>query len=216
MKSGKQEAFSEWTKASRLSKSDERKVRHPMGRMGWSGRVRGMKITIVGRKVNLRNNFKELAERKLSKFNRIFDEDAEATVTVTVERNRQTVEITIKQRGMIYRAEETSMEMNEALDHVISALGRQIRRNKTRLEKAKKVSPDIDFPDALYDEPDEEIQVARVKHFNVKVMTPEEAILQMNMLGHQFFLFRDDATGEINVVYRRKNGDYGLLVPESK
>lgn len=216
MKSGKQEAFSEWTKASRLSKSDERKVRRPMGRMSWSGRVRGMKITIVGRKVNLRNNFKELAERKLSKFNRIFDEDAEATVTVTVERNRQTVEITIKQRGMIYRAEETSMEMNEALDHVISALGRQIRRNKTRLEKAKKVSPDIDFPDALYDEPDEEIQVARVKHFNVKVMTPEEAILQMNMLGHQFFLFRDDATGEINVVYRRKNGDYGLLVPESK
>ena len=82
-----------------------------------------MKITIVGRKVNLRNNFKELAERKLSKFNRIFDEDAEATVTVTVERNRQTVEITIKQRGMIYRAEETCMEMNEALDHVISALG---------------------------------------------------------------------------------------------
>ena len=78
------------------------------------------------------------------------------------------------------------------------------------------MSPDIDFPDALYDEPDEEIQVARVKHFNVKVMTPEEAILQMNMLGHQFFLFRDDATGEINVVYRRKNGDYGLLVPESK
>lgn len=136
MKSGKQEAFSEWTKASRLSKSDERKVRRPMGRMGWSGRVRGMKITIVGRKVNLRNNFKELAERKLSKFNRIFDEDAEATVTVTVERNRQTVEITIKQRGMIYRAEGTSMEMNEALDHVISALGRQIRRNKTRLEKA--------------------------------------------------------------------------------
>lgn len=216
MKSGKQEAFSEWTKASRLSKSDERKVRLPVGEIGQRGRVHGMKITIVGRKVNLRNNFKELAERKLSKFNRIFDEDAEATVTVTVERNRQTVEITIKQRGMIYRAEETCMEMNEALDHVISALGRQIRRNKTRLEKAKKVSPDIDFPDALYDEPDEEIQVSRVKRFTVKVMTPEEAILQMNMLGHQFFMFRDDDSGEINVVYRRKDGDYGLLVPEGK
>lgn len=186
-----------------------------MGSFG-RGRVHGMKITIVGRKVNLRNNFKELAERKLSKFNRIFDEDAEATVTVTVERNRQTVEITIKQRGMIYRAEETSLEMNEALDHVIAALGRQIRRNKTRLERAKKVGAEIDFPDALYDEPDEEIQVARVKHFFVKVMTPEEAILQMNMLGHQFFMFRDDQSGEINVVYRRKEGDYGLLVPEGK
>ena len=216
MKSGKQEAFSEWTKASRLSKSDERKVRRPMGRMGWSGRVRGMKITIVGRKVNLRNNFKELAERKLSKFNRIFDEDAEATVTVTVERNRQTVEITIKQRGMIYRAEETSLEMNEALDHVISALGRQIRRNKTKLERAKKVAPDVDLPDELYEEPDEEYHVVRTKRFFVRVMTPEEAILQMNLLDHEFFMFRDDESGEINVVYRRKDGDYGLLVPEGK
>ena len=188
----------------------------PVGSMGRADGCLVMKITIVGRKVNLRNNFKELAERKLSKFNRIFDEDAEATVTVTVERNRQTVEITIKQRGMIYRAEETSLEMNEALDHVIAALGRQIRRNKTRLEKAKKVDPNIDFPDALYDEPDEEIHVVRTKSFYVKVMTPEEAILQMNMLGHQFFMFRDDSTGEINVVYRRKDGDYGLLVPESK
>ena len=175
-----------------------------------------MKITIVGRKVNLKNHFKDLAEKKLSKFDRIFDEDAEATVTVTVERNRQTVEITIKQRGMIYRAEETSLEMNEALDHVISALGRQIRRNKTKLERAKKVAPDIDFPDALYEEPDEEYHVVRTKRFFVRVMTPEEAILQMNLLDHEFFMFRDDESGEINVVYRRKDGDYGLLVPESK
>ena len=162
-----------------------------------------MKITIVGRKVNLKNHFKELAEKKLSKFDRIFDEDAEATVTVTVERNRQTVEITIKQRGMIYRAEETS-------------LGRQIRRNKTKLERAKKVAPDVDLPDELYEEPDEEYHVVRTKRFFVRVMTPEEAILQMNLLDHEFFMFRDDESGEINVVYRRKDGDYGLLVPEGK
>ncbi|RKJ40756.1 ribosome-associated translation inhibitor RaiA [Acutalibacter sp. 1XD8-33] len=175
-----------------------------------------MKITIIGRKVNLRNNFKELAEKKLAKFDRIFDEDAEATVTVTVERNRQTVEITIRQRGMICRAEETAQDMNEALDHVIAALGRQMRRNKTRLEKAKKVDPGLEFSDDYYDEPDEELQVVRTKRFAVKVMTPEEAIMQMNMLNHEFFMFRDDQTGEINVVYRRKNGDYGLLVPEEK
>ena len=175
-----------------------------------------MKITIIGRKVNLRNNFKELAEKKLAKFDRIFDEDAEATVTVTVERNRQTVEITIRQRGMICRAEDTSLDMNEALDHVIAALGRQMRRNKTRLEKAKKVDPGLEFSDDYYDEPDEELQVVRTKRFAVKVMTPEEAIMQMNMLNHEFFMFRDDQTGEINVVYRRKNGDYGLLVPEEK
>ena len=93
-----------------------------------------MKITIIGRKVTLRDNFKELATRKLMRFDRIFDEDAEANVTVTVERNRQTVEITIRQPGMICRAEETAAEMNDALDKVISALGRQIRKNKTRLE----------------------------------------------------------------------------------
>ena len=174
-----------------------------------------MKITIVGRKVNLRDNFKELAEKKLSKFDRIFDEDAEATVTVTVERNRQTVEITIKQRGMIYRAEETTQEMNEALDHVVAALGKQIRRNKTKLERTKKMQP-VELTDTYYDEPDEEYQLVRIKRFFVKVMTPEEAILQMNLLGHEFFMFRDDVSGEINVVYRRKDGDYGLLVPDIK
>ena len=174
-----------------------------------------MKITIVGRKVNLRDNFKELAEKKLSKFDRIFDEDAEATVTVTVERNRQTVEITIKQRGMIYRAEETTQEMNEALDHVVAALGKQIRRNKTKLERTKKMQP-VELTDTYYDEPDEEYQLVRTKRFFVKVMTPEESILQMNLLGHEFFMFRDDVSGEINVVYRRKDGDYGLLVPDIK
>ena len=174
-----------------------------------------MKINVVGRKVTLRNNFKEMAERKLQKFDRIFDEDAEATVTATVERNSQTVEITIRQRGMIYRAEDTAGEMNEALDNALAAMGRQIRRNKTRLEKARKVSPGVELAeDYYYDEPDEELDVVRTKRFFVEVMTPEEAILQMNMMGHGFFLFRDDESGQINVVYRRKNGDYGLLIPE--
>jgi len=175
-----------------------------------------MKINVIGRKVSLRNNFKEMAERKLSKFDRIFDEDAEATVTATVERNCQRVEITIRQRGMIYRAEDTANEMNEALDHAISALGRQIRRNKTRLEKAKKMAPGIEFSeDYYYDEPDESLDVVRTKRFFVEVMTPEEAILQMNMMNHEFFLFRDDESGEINVVYSRKDGAYGLLVPDA-
>ena len=172
-----------------------------------------MKITIIGRKVNLRNNFKELAEKKLAKFDRIFDEDAEAVVTVTVERNRQTVEITIRQRGAIFRAEDTALDMNEALDHVVSALGRQMRRNKTRLERAKKVDAGMEFADVYYDEPEEELQVVRTKRFSVKVMTPEEAIMQMNMLDHEFFMFRNGETGEINVVYRRKDGNYGLLEP---
>lgn len=176
-----------------------------------------MKINVIGRKVNLRSNFKELVERKLAKFDRIFDEDAEAVVTVTVEKNRQTVEITIKQRGMIYRAESTAMEMNEAVDNVVSALGRQIRRNKTRLEKAKKMSPAPELTEnSYYDEPDEELDVVRTKKFFVEVMTPEEAILQMNLMGHEFFLFRSDDSGEVHVVYKRRDGGYGLLIPEDK
>ena len=115
---------------------------------------------------------------------------------------------------MIYRSEETSLEMNEALDHVISALGRQIRRNKTKLERAKKVAPDIDFPDALYEEPDEEYHVVRTKRFFVRVMTPEEAILQMNLLDHSFFVFRSSEDDSLSIVYRRKNGGYGLIVTD--
>lgn len=171
-----------------------------------------MNIKIIGRKVNLRDNFKVLVEKKLSKFERIFDPDADATVTVTLEKNRQTVEITIKQRGMIYRAEATSLEMNEALDLVVSKLGRQIRKNKTKLENAKKVNL-FELTDEYYEEPEEEFSVVKTKKFFVKTMNVEEAILQMNLLEHEFFMFRDEESGEICVVYRRKDGNYGLLEP---
>lgn len=171
-----------------------------------------MNIKIVGRKVNLRDNFKNLAEKKLSKFEKIFDENAEAVVTVTLARNHQTVEITVNQRGVFYRAESTAMEMNDALDIAISKLGKQIRKNKTKLENSKKMKVQ-EFEEVYYDEPEDEFTVSRVKRFSVKVMTVDEAILQMNLLGHEFFLFRNDENGEINVVYKRKDGDYGLLDP---
>lgn len=176
-----------------------------------------MKISITGRKVNLRDNFKELATKKLSRFDRIFDEDAQANVVVTLERNRQTVEITIKSRGRIYRAEATDFEMNDALDQVISALGRQIRKNKTRLEKEIHSSAlDEYVQDYLHSSEEEsgEYKIVRKKHFFVKPLSVEEAILQMNLLGHQFFMFRDEESGEINVVYKRKDGNYGLLEPD--
>ncbi len=177
-----------------------------------------MKFTIVGRKVNLRDNFKELAKKKLSRFNRIFDEDADANVTVTLERNRQTVEITIKQRGMYYRAEATDFEMNDALDQAISKLGRQIRKNKTRLEKEiHSAALDQYIQEYVYtteQEEEPEYEVVRSKKFFVKPLNVEEAILQMNMLDHQFYMFRNEATGEINVVYKRRDGNYGLLEPE--
>ncbi len=180
-----------------------------------------MKVTITGRKVNLRDNFKELATKKLSRFDRIFDDDADAHVVVTVEHNRQTVEITIRQRGMIYRAEATEFEMNDALDRVISALGRQIRKNKTKLEK-KIHSGAIDqyIEETTYiedevEEPKEEFKVVKSKRFFVNPLSVDEAILQMNLLGHQFFLFRNAETEELNVVYKRNDGNYGLLEPEN-
>lgn len=178
-----------------------------------------MKITITGRKVNLRDHFKELVAKKLSRFNRIFDEDAQAKVVATVLKNRQTVEITIRSRGLYYRAESTAMEMNEALDNVVDALASQIRRNKKRLEKKIHSSALDDFqlpPDGKEEEEAEEYKIVRTKHFCVKPISVDEAILQMNLLEHQFFMFRNEEDNEINVVYKRKDGNYGLLTPDAE
>ena len=182
-----------------------------------------MRITVTGRKVNLRENFKLLAQKKLSRFERIFDEDAEASVMVTVERKVQTVEITIRQKGMIYRAEASAPEMNDALDQVVSALGRQIRKNKAKLDKRiHSAALDqylADFPDNLAGDAAEEeegYKIVRKKQFSVKPLGVEEAILQMNLLGHAFYMFRDQESNEVCVVYRRKNGDYGLLEPDEE
>ena len=177
-----------------------------------------MKITITGRKVNLRDHFKDLAAKKLSRFDRIFDEDAEAKVVVTVLKNRQTVEITIRSGGMFYRAEATADEMNDALDDVIDALASQIRRNKTRLEKKIHFSALDEGFQQLSEEREEpeEYKVVRTKHFFVKPMSVEEAILQMNLLEHQFFMFRNQEDNQINVVYQRKDGNYGLLTPNAE
>lgn len=181
-----------------------------------------MKVTITGRKVNLRDNFKELVLKKLSRYERIFHENAEANVVVTLERNRQTVEVTIHDNGMLYRAEATDFEMNDALDVVVRALGRQIRKNKTRLQKQLHTTEldeyvaDISKEDAADNVEDEsEYNVVRTKHFFVKPLSVEEAILQMNLIGHQFFMFRDINNGEIQVVYKRKDGNYGLLEPDA-
>ncbi len=176
-----------------------------------------MKVTIVGRKVNLKDHFKTLAAKKLARFDRIFDSDAEAKIVVTLERNRQTVEITIRSRGMLYRAEATSDEMNSALDTVIAALGNQIRKNKARLDKRihGAALPEALGGEAAGDEAEEDYGTVRTKRFPVKPMSVEEAILQMNLLEHQFFMFRNQADGEINVIYHRKNGGYGLLEPDN-
>lgn len=181
-----------------------------------------MKISYTARKVNLKDNFKERVEKKLKKYNRVFSENAEAMVTVTVYKNRQTVEITIKDNGMIYRVENTRPEMNEALDIDIDKLGRQIRKNKTKLEKRIRPAALDEYLEEEVAEvvEDEEVQeevtyeVLRKKTVSLKPMSVDEAILRMNMVNHKFFMFLNAETDKICVVYIRDNGDYGVLESE--
>lgn len=178
-----------------------------------------MKTVFTGRKVTLRDNFKDLAQKKLDKFDKLFGENAVANVTVTVEKNRQTVEVTISYEGMVYRAEATTSEMNEALDKVVEALFSQFRKHKTKLaKKFRKISLEDYLPEQEIDTStdEEKYKIVRIKNFPVKPLDVEEAILQMNMIGHQFYMFRNQTNGEVNVVYRRKNGDYGLLTPDTE
>ena len=177
-----------------------------------------MKINITGRKCTPRDSFKEHAEKKLSKVARFFDDDAEAKVTATVEKSCQIVEVTVASRGMIFRAEESAPNMNEALDDCIDSIIRQIRRNKTRLEKRLRTGNfDAIIAEAAVDEEEEEqYEVVRTKAVVLKPESVEEAILQMNLLGHMFYMFRNAETAEINVVYKRNDGGYGVLVPETE
>ena len=178
-----------------------------------------MKITYTARKVNLRDNFKERVEKKLRKFDKIFSEDAQAFVVVTLDKSSQTVEITIRDNHMVYRAEKTMPEMNDALDKCIDILGRQLRKNKARLEKRLR-SGSLEELTAPAEEPEaveeEDYTVVRTKSIPVKPITVDEAILQMNMVGHKFYMFTNAETGDVNVVYARDDGAYGLLQPTAE
>lgn len=173
-----------------------------------------MKITITGRKCSPRESFKERVEKKLAKIERFFGEDAEAKVTVTVEKSAQIVEITVLKGGMIFRAEESAQNMNDAFDSCIESLIRQIRKNKTRVEKKLRSGAFDDFVGPETTEEEVNFDIVRSKTVLLKPEDVEEAILQMNMLGHQFYLFLNAATEKINVVYMRKGGGYGVLEPE--
>ena len=168
-----------------------------------------------GKEVPISQAFSQRVENKLSKLDKFFDSDAQAEVTVSQERSMERVEVTIRHGGMFFRAEETAAKASNALDKLIDVLFRQIRRNKTRLEKRLRVNA---FGDNSVwengDGGDEEIHIVKSKKFPVKPMDVEEAILQMNMLGHQFYMFRNMDSNEINVVYCRRDGNYGLLEPD--
>lgn len=171
-----------------------------------------MKKNITGRKVTVSDDLKKLIEKKLDKLDKFFRDDASAYVTLSKKRNLECIEITISSAGTLYRSEESNTTYNNALDRAVETIERQLRKNKTRLMKRLRSDAFVkDIPDSSIEEETE--FVIRTKSFSIKPMSPEEAILQMNLLEHNFFVFSNDETNEINVVYKRNDGNYGMIVP---
>jgi putative sigma-54 modulation protein len=174
-----------------------------------------MNVKIISKKITVSDSFREYTQDRLdSKLDKFFGSDADARVVLSEIKDEIIVELTVKYNNMLYRAEQQAPDKRDALDADIDKIIRQIRRNKTKIEKKLK-SQAFSAP---FEEPVQEsdIVIARHKTFVLRPMTEEEAILQMEMLGHTFFMFRNGDTGEVNVVYRQKNGNYAVLVPEDE
>ena len=178
-----------------------------------------MKFTFTCKTVPLNDSVKDYAEKKISKLDRYFPEEAEAFVTFAVEKkNRCVVELTIRsQNGTLFRAQEEDRDgdMRSAIDEAVNFIDRRIRKNKTRLAKNLRAEALVPEVPAEFDVAEEAAyDLVRTKHFTVKPMSTEEAILQMNLLDHTFYVFRNVETEAISVVYRRNNGGYGLIETE--
>jgi putative sigma-54 modulation protein len=172
-----------------------------------------MKTTIVSRQITVFDEWKTLAEKKLAKLDKFFDEEStNATVTFSKRKNKFTVEITIFSAGTVFRCESTEDDFRDAIDRAVEVIERQILRNKTRLEKRLRSAAFVELPPMEDIEEEAEFTI-RKKSFPVRPMSPEEAILQMNLVDHNFFIFEDESTGDICVVYKRKDDTYGLITP---
>jgi len=177
-----------------------------------------MKFTFFERKVKMTDELRDYAQRKIEKLDRFFKDESDAHITFGEERGRFRVEITLNNNGMYYRVSEVTSDMFASIDSAVAAIERQIRKNKTRLEKqlrAGAVEREIGaLPSyrAETEKEDPEFVIRKTKRFSIKPMTPEEAILQMNLLGHEFFVFKNQNEGDaFAVVYARAQGDYGLI-----
>ena len=174
-----------------------------------------MKFQYSEKKVKLPGNVHAYAEKKVMKLARYFEEDAEALVVFSVEKNRNKVELTVRGAGTWFRANEATSDMFASIDAAVGTIEGQIRKNKTRL--ARRLRQDaftrsVEETSFAADEPEESLEIVRIKKFHMRPMTREEAILQMNLLEHSFFAFRDeDNGGSFAVVYRRNDGGYGLI-----
>jgi len=176
-----------------------------------------MKFTITEKKVQISDELRSYAEKKIGKLDRFFKSESEAFITFATVRGRYIAEVTIKNNGMFHRVTETTNDMQASIDSAVAAIERQIRKHKTRLGKRlrdgaldREIAPPVKHE--AVDDDEQEFKIVRTKMFPVKPMTPEEAVLQMNLLDHEFFVFknqnREDA---FSIVYKRKQGDFGLI-----
>lgn len=174
-----------------------------------------MRFTITGRNIEVTQGLREAVEDKLGKLDRFFAPATEAVVKLSVQKDIQKIEVTIPVKGHIIRAEESSSDMYVSIDLVEEILERQLKKYKNKLIDKKQSAPS--FSEAFLQEEasaEEEIQIVKSKKFAVKPMDPEEACVQMELLGHNFYVFLNADTEEVNVVYKRKGGTYGLIEPE--
>ena len=171
-----------------------------------------MKYNIRGKKVDITDSIKTYIEEKIGKLDKYFEkpEDILATVLVKIKGHEQIVEVTIT-NGVTLRGEESHKDLYAAIDLVLEKIERQIRKNKTRLKKRKNKDKSLDFVIDFDTEEDEEKQITKRKSIEMKPMNEEEAILQMNLLDHDFFVYKDIDTEKICVLYKRKDGDYGII-----
>ena len=169
-----------------------------------------MTININGRKIEVTEGLKSYINKKISKLERYFGDTAVTNVTISVQKDHHIVEVTIFENSMIYRAEVSNDDMYAAVDKVQDVLERQIRKQRTKIERKLKVDAFADVEPTEFQE-EEEYKIVKKKVYTAKPMTPEDAVLQMNLLGHNFYIFCNVETQDKNVIYKRKDGNYGLI-----
>ena len=174
-----------------------------------------MRITISGKNIELTEGLKQAVEEKLSKLEKFFKPDTDVYVTLSVEKDRQKIEVTIPAKGHVIRSEQVSNDMYVSIDLVEEVIERQLRKYKNKLVDQQQTAASLSkafVEEEIHD--DDEIKIIRSKRFAMKPMDPEEACIQMDLLGHNFYVFRNAETDEVNVVYKRKGNTFGLIEPE--
>ena len=174
-----------------------------------------MKFIIIGRNIDITEGLKSAVQEKLGKLERYFTPETEIHVTLSVEKDRQKIEVTIPVKGNIIRSEQVSSDMYVSIDLVEEVIERQLRKYKTKIVNQQQAGGNFqkEFVEDEFLE-DEEVNIIRTKKFGIKPMYPEDACVQMELLGHNFYVFRNAETDEVNAVYKRKGNTYGLIEPE--